>query len=87
MPKPVLASVLAWREMVVCNSSKEMIFKKVYYAPIAERFAVEEDCRLLENSFQIGEGDEWDYGESKPIGGFSLEKDTEDIYSNQIWQD
>ena len=83
----MLALVLAWREMVVCNSSKEMIFKKVYYAPIAERFAVEEDCRLLENSFQTGEGGEWDYGESKPIGGFSLEKDTEDIYSNQIWQD
>jgi hypothetical protein len=87
MSKPVLASVLAWREMVVCNSGKEMIFKKVYYAPIAERFAVEEDCRLLGNSFQIDEGGEWDYGEAKPIGGFTLEKDAEDIYSNQIWHD
>lgn len=86
MSKPVLASVLAWREMVVCNSGKEMIFKKVYYAPIAERFAVEEDCRLLGTSFQIEEGGE-DYGEAKPIGGFTLENDTEDIYSNQIWHD
>ena len=67
-------------------SSKEMIFKKVYYAPIAERFAVEEDCRLLENSFQIGEGGD-DYGEAKPIGGFTLENESEDIYSNQIWHD
>ena len=83
----MLALVLAWREMVVCNSSKEMIFKKVYYAPIAERFAVEEDGRLLENSFQIGEGGETDWGESKPIGGFTLENDSEDIYSNQIWHD
>ena len=82
----MLASVLAWREMVVCNSSKEMIFKKVYYAPIAERFAVEEDGRLLENSFQIGEGGD-DYGEAKPIGGFTLENESEDIYSNQIWHD
>ena len=83
----MLASVLAWRGMVVCNSSKEMILRKVYYAPIAERFAVEEDGRLLENSFQIGEGGETDWGESKPIGGFCLEKDAEDIYSNQIWHD
>ena len=82
----MLASVLAWREMVVCNSSKEMILRKVYNAPIAERFAIEEDGRLLENSFQIGEGEE-DFGESKPIGGFTLENDSEDIYSNQIWHD
>ena len=86
MSKPVLASVLAWRDMGVCNSGKEMIFKKVYYAPIAERCAVEEDCRLLGTSFQIGEGGE-DYGEAKPIGGFTLENDTEDIYSSQIWHD
>ena len=82
----MFASVLAWREMEECNSSKEMIFKKVYNAPIAERFAVEEDCRLLENSFQIGEGGD-DYGEAKPIGGFTLENESEDIYSNQIWHD
>ena len=82
----MLASVLAWREMEECNSSKEMILRKVYYAPIAERFAVEEDGRLLENSFQIGEGGD-DYGESKPIGGFTLENESEDIHSNQIWHD
>ena len=64
-----------------------MVFRKKYNAPIAERFAVEEDGRLLENSFQMGEGGGEDWGEAKPIGGFTLENESEDIYSNQIWHD
>ena len=79
-------SVLAWREMEECNLSKDMVFRKMYNAPIAERFAVEEDGRLLKNSFPMEEGGE-DWGEAKPIGGFTLENDSEDIYSNQIWHD
>lgn len=79
-------SVLAWREMEECNLSKDMVFRKMYNAPIAERFAVEEDGRLLENSFHMEEGGD-DYGEAKPIGGFTLENESEDIYSNQIWHD
>jgi len=82
----MFASVLAWREMEECNLSKDMVFRKMYNAPIAERFAVEEDGRLLENSFHTEEGGE-DFGESKPIGGFTLENESEDIYSNQIWHD
>ena len=83
----MFASVLAWREMEECNLSKDMVFRKMYNAPIAERFAVEEDGRLLENSFQMGEGGGEDWGEAKPIGGFTLENDSEDIFSNQIWHD
>ena len=80
-------SVLAWREMEECNLSKDMVFRKKYNAPIAERFAVEEDGKLLVNSFKQEEGDDGDYGEAKPIGGFTLENGSEDIYSNQIWHD
>jgi len=64
-----------------------MIIKKVYYAPIAERFAVEEDSKLLGTSFKIDDGGE-DIGEAKPMsGGFSLDSDSEGLYSSQIWHD
>lgn len=65
-----------------------MYFRKVYIAPIAERFAIEEDGSLLENSFHYEEGDEEDWGEAKPIiGGITLEGDSEDMNSSQIWHD
>ena len=69
------------------NSSKEMYFRKVYIAPIAERFAVEEEGNLLVNSLNMDEGGDGDFGEAKPIGGLTLESDSEDLYSNQIWHD
>lgn len=62
-----------------------MILKKVYKVPVAEKFAVEEDGRLLDTSFNIVIGGDGDFGESKPIGGFTLENDIEDINSSQIW--
>lgn len=65
-----------------------MYFRKVYNAPIAERFAIEEEGELLTNSFKESEGGDDDYGEAKPItGGFTLDGDTEDMYSSQIWHD
>ena len=65
-----------------------MYFRKVYNAPIAERFAIEEDCRLLENSFKQEEGSEEDWGEAKPItGGITLEDDNENMNSSQILHD
>ena len=64
-----------------------MYFRKFYIAPIAERFAVEEEGNLLVNSIGIEQGEDGDFGEAKPIGGFILEDDSEDLYSNQIWHD
>ena len=73
--------------MACSNSSKEMYLRKVYIAPIAERFAVEDEGNLLVNSLNMGEGGEGDYGEAKPVGGLILEDDSENINSNQIWHD
>ena len=73
--------------MASSNLSKEMYLRKVYIAPIAERFAVEEEGNLLVNSIDMGEGEDGDFGEAKPIGEFTLEDDSEDLYSNQIWHD
>jgi hypothetical protein len=74
--------------MACSNSSKEMYLRKVYIAPIAERFAVEEEGNLLENSFNIGDGGDGDVAESKPISGaFTFEGDSEDMNSSQIWHD
>jgi hypothetical protein len=74
--------------MECSNSSKEMYFRKFYIAPIAERFAVEEEGNLLVNSIGIEEGEDGDFGESKPItGGVSLEGESEDMFSSQIWHD
>ena len=62
-----------------------MIFRKKYNAPIAERFAVEEDGRLLENSFQIGDGGDDDYMEGKPIGGGIVFESESEGEGSQIW--
>lgn len=63
-----------------------MIFRKKYNAPIAERFAVEEDGRLLENSFEIGEGGDDDYVEAKPmVGGIVFEDESDGNDAGQIW--
>jgi hypothetical protein len=43
--------------------------KRKYVSPVAESFAVEEDGRLLENSFKQEEGSEEDWGEARPIVG------------------
>ena len=62
--------------------------KRKYVSPVAESFAVEEDGRLLENSFKQEEGSEEDWGEAKPItGGITLEDDNENMNSSQIWHD
>ena len=49
------------------------MFKKMYNPPIAERFAVEEDAKLLQTSRPIEIGGDGDFGESKPIGAFVIE--------------
>ena len=45
------------------------IEKRKYVSPIAEKFIVEEEERLLEGSIPIDEGGEGDYGEARPIVG------------------
>ena len=42
------------------------------------------DCSRTLSIWKRG-GEDW--GEAKPIGGFTLENESEDIYSNQIWHD
>ena len=63
------------------------MFKKMYNPPIAERFVVEEDAKLLQTSRPIENGGDGDYGESKPIGVFVIENESEDVSSCQIWHD
>jgi hypothetical protein len=63
------------------------MFKKMYNPPIAERFVVEEDAKLLQTSRPIENGGDGDYGESKPIGAFVIENESEDVSSCQIWHD
>ena len=63
------------------------MFKKMYNPPIAERFVVEEDAKLLQTSRPIEFGDDGDYGESKPIGAFVIENESEVVSSCQIWHD
>jgi hypothetical protein len=63
------------------------MFKKMYNPPITERFVVEEDAKLLQTSRSIVIGDDGDYGESKPIGAFVIENESEDVSSCQIWHD
>ena len=59
----------------------------MYNPPIAERFAVEEDAKLLQTSRSIEIGGDRDFGESKPIGAFVIENESEDVSSCQIWHD
>lgn len=59
----------------------------MYNPPIAERFVVEEDAKLLQTSRPIVIGGDGDFGESKPIGVFVIENESEDVSSCQIWHD
>ena len=63
------------------------MFKKMYNPPIAERFVVEEDAKLLQTSRPIEFGGDGDFGESKPIGAFVIEDESEVVSSCQIWHD